>query len=159
MFGRLFEGLQESIKRRCREHVHFVDYIDFESTLRGGELTLLAQATNLLDTVIRSTVDFDHVHARAIHNGLTGLRLIVGRRTGTAFSIESLSEKTSGTGLTRSAWPHKEVGVSDSLAINGVTQGAHDMILPHQFIELLGTPATSDYLICLIHRSVTKQVR
>jgi hypothetical protein len=33
------------------------------------------------------------------------------------------------------------------------------VILPHQFIELLGTPATSDYLICLIHRSITKQVR
>ena len=87
--------------------MHFVDYIDFEGTLCGGELTLLAQAANLLDTVIGCTVNLDHVHTRAIHNGLTGLRFIVGRRTRTAFSIESLSEKTRGTGLTRTAWPHK----------------------------------------------------
>ena len=62
------------------------------------------------------------------------------------------------TSLARTAWPHKEVGVSDSLGINGVTQGAHDVVLPHQFIELLGTPAASDYLICFIHRSALKKL-
>ena len=49
MFGRLFEGLQESIKRRCREHVNFVDYIDFEGFIDSqlGSLNTKFEMGNL----------------------------------------------------------------------------------------------------------------
>jgi hypothetical protein len=32
------------------------------------------------------------------------------------------------------------------------------MVLPHQFIELLGTPAASDYLICFVHLSKSENL-
>src|SRR5262249_16017864 len=33
MLGRLFQRLQKRIKRRCREHVHLVNQVDFVTTL------------------------------------------------------------------------------------------------------------------------------
>jgi hypothetical protein len=46
--------------------------------------------------------------------------------------------------------------VRNTIGINRIAQGAYNVVLAHQFIKLLGTPAPRDYLVAFFHRGLNK---
>ena len=60
--GRLLKRLKEGIKRFRREHVHFVNDVDFIMPLRRSKLHRLAQITDLVDAAVGRRVDLEDIH-------------------------------------------------------------------------------------------------
>ncbi len=52
MSGRLFQGLQEGIERRLREHVYLVDDVDLEAAHLGSKADLVNQLANVVHRVV-----------------------------------------------------------------------------------------------------------
>ena len=150
--GRLFEGLEQGIEGRSTEHVYFVDNIDFKAALGRGKAAVFAEVADLIDAVVRGAVNFDDVHAGAVHDGAGDIGIVIRGDAGATFGIEGLGKETGGTGLSGTAGADKEIGVGDPVALDGVAQGADDMILPDQFVELLGSPSAGNYLVTIIHQ-------
>src|SRR5262249_714832 len=62
---RLLQCFQERVKRRGRQHVHFVDEVNFVTAFGRRIPNVLAQLANVLDAVVACTVDFDDVETVA----------------------------------------------------------------------------------------------
>ena len=59
--GRLFEKLQKRIERLGREHMHFVDDVDFEPCPRRPVNRVFDKVADVIYSPIRCPVDFDYV--------------------------------------------------------------------------------------------------
>ena len=149
----LFERFQQCVECRRRQHVDLVDDVDFKAALCRRILAILTQIADLIDTVVGRTVNFDHIHAGPRHDRFADLGIVVRLNAGAALGVQCLREQTCGAGFTRATRAHKQIGMCNALALNGVTQRADNVVLPDQFIKLLGTPAARDNLITMFHRS------
>ncbi len=111
---RLLEGLQEGVERGRREHVHLVDDVDLELSLRGHVAGRLAQVAHLVDAVVRGAVDLDHVQVAPLGDrddrGIRGVKVGVGP----ARAVEGLREDPRDRGLARAPRPDEKVGVRRS---------------------------------------------
>ena len=143
--------LRRSIKGGGAEHVHFVDDVDLEAALGRSKTAVFAEVADLIDAVVGSAVDLDDVHAGTVHDGAGDFGIVVGCDTGATFGVECFGKRRSGTGLAGAARPNKKVGVRDTIGLDGVAQGADDMILPDELVELFGSPAPGDDLVAVIH--------
>ena len=61
MRRRLFQSLQQGVKRSCREHVDLIDVVDFIATLRRRVFDAFTQVTHLIDAVVTGAVDLHHI--------------------------------------------------------------------------------------------------
>ena len=59
---RLLKGLEERVERLCRQHVHFVDDVDFIAPCCRCKLHRLAQIADLIDAAVRCRIDLEHIH-------------------------------------------------------------------------------------------------
>ncbi len=100
--------------------MHLVDNVDLKSALSRRILTVVAQSAHLLNTIVGSTIDLDHIHAGTTHDGLADLRFIIWRGTGSAFGIERFGKQARSAGLTCAARPDKKIGVCNTLGINRI---------------------------------------
>ena len=58
---RFFQGLQQRIEGRRRQHMHFINNIDLEATFVGDEINTVAQVAYIIDTRIGGRVNFYEV--------------------------------------------------------------------------------------------------
>ena len=61
MWGRLFEGLEESVKCSSREHMYFIDDVNLIFTLIRLESCPLYELTDILDSIVRCSIDFYNI--------------------------------------------------------------------------------------------------
>jgi len=88
--------------------------------------------------------------ALLISDSLSGVAL------GPPSALSAFANKRAVLVLPRATRPNKQIGMRDALGIDRIAQGAHDMILPHEFVELLRAPAAGDNLIAFFHRDLKK---
>ena len=62
MRRRLFQSLQQCIESGSREHVNFIDDIYFVFAGSRRIFCALSQLANVINTVIRRTVNLDYIH-------------------------------------------------------------------------------------------------
>ena len=65
MLRRLFQRFEHGIEGRLRQHVHFVDDIDFVATHARRVLGVFQHLTNVVNARIGSRIDFHHIHMAA----------------------------------------------------------------------------------------------
>ena len=145
--GRLLQGLEEGVEGLVGKHMDLIDDVDLIVSLGGCILALFPKEAHVLDAVVGSTVDFDDIHAGAVHDGAGDLGIVVGIRGRAALGIEGFGEEPGGGGLSGSPRTDKEKGMSDPLVFDGIGQGPDDMVLPDQLIELLGAPTSGNDLV------------
>jgi hypothetical protein len=73
--GRLFERLEQAVEGRRREHVHFVDDIDFVGRRRGRVFHRVDDLADIVDAGIAGGVHFDDVDMAALDDGAAVLAL------------------------------------------------------------------------------------
>ena len=66
MLGRLFEGLQQSVEGLGRQHVDFIDDVDFVATLGRPVADRFPQLADVVDAAVGGAVDFENVHRVAL---------------------------------------------------------------------------------------------
>ena len=137
VLGRLFEGLEQRVERRRREHVDFVNDVDLELGAGRGVLAGLAQLADLLDAVVAGAVDFEHVQRAAFGDFLAARVVVVEIHLRAAGAIEALGEDAGDGGFAGAARAAKQVGVGDALLLDGVGQRLGDVFLAHHIAEAL----------------------
>ena len=145
--GRFLQGLEQCIERFLGEHVHLVNVNDAVLPAGGGELHVVAQVADVIDTAVGSTVDFQHIQAAPLGNFLAHVLIRVEIHLRAAGAVERLGKDARGGGLARAARPHKEVGVRKAFLFNGVAQRAHNMIMAQHILERAGTVFSGKNLV------------
>jgi hypothetical protein len=68
MRRRFFQRFQERIKAVTRQHVHFVNKINFETAARGGVLHVIKQIACIFYFGARSGINFNEIDKAALLN-------------------------------------------------------------------------------------------
>jgi len=63
VLGRLFQRLQQRVRRFLRQHVHFVDDINFETRFRRRVANVVAQLPHVIDPAIARCVQLNDIEA------------------------------------------------------------------------------------------------
>ena len=135
---RLFQGFQQRVERLLRQHVNFVDDVDFEITACRCEADIVSKFANLIDAIVAGTVDFQYVEADTLGDLPAGVADST-RIDGWAMNaVQSLGQDPGNRSFTSSARADKKVGVSNTLLLNRIFQRLNDVILAEDVVEYLG---------------------
>ena len=90
---------------------------------------------DVIDAVIGSGIDFDHIHISAICNGLAALTLSAGRTVLWVRTVHCLCKNFGNRRLTCSARSAEQVSMTDPTVIDLILECRDDVILPPHLIE------------------------
>ena len=144
---RFLEGLQQRVESRDREHVDFVDDVDFELRRGRREFHRVPQFADLLDAIVAGAVDLQDIQRTPLgdlsHPGIV-VREIRARAPGT---VEALGEDAGERGLPGAARPAEKVGVRDPVRRDGVGQRGRDVLLADDVGKALRPVFSGDDLV------------
>ncbi len=131
MLGRLFEGLQQRVRRVGREHVHLVDEIHLVRCRETeAEVHALGECADVVDAVVRRRVELEEVEETTFCDAHAVVAHTAGVAVGCAIeAVERLGEDARAGGLARAARTGEEVGVADALVAHRVAQRGRDVRL------------------------------
>ena len=145
MLGRLFERLQQTVERGLREHVHFVDDVDFGPRHDRAVTGVVDDLADVVDARVRGGVHFEHVDMARVDDRLTvdaellhmDRRLIDrGPRVSCRqFIVERARENAGGRRLADAAHAGQQIGLMNSVEIECVFERAHHRLLADQVYE------------------------
>ena len=157
--GRLLESLEESVGRFASEHVRFVEDDDFVACSSGGIANHLAEFADLIDAAVGGGVDLDDVERSAGSNFLAGVADAAGFGCRAVNAIEGFGEDAGGGGFADTARAGKDVGVSDTIILDGVLERFCDVSLSDEVRESLRTPLAGDDLVCHVCNAFSARAR
>ena len=137
---RFFQGFEQGIEGRRREHVALVDHVDLPAGLHRRKAGALDQLADVVDAGVGGGVNFDDIEGIAGSDGHTHLAMAAGfRGRGVAAdAVERAGQDAGAGGLASAAGSAEEIGGSDAAGAQGIGQGGGDGLLPHQLSEPLG---------------------
>ena len=124
-----------------------VDVEDLELTTGRCEADRFAQIADLLDAIVRGTVDFKHVKRAAFGDFHADRFVRVEIRFRAAGAVERFGENAGGGCLAGAAWTDEQVGVCQPLLQDGVAQRADDMVLTEDVVEGFGAVFAGEDLV------------
>ena len=127
--------------------MHFVDDINFIAVRIGRKQNFVFNLPHIVDTRIRSTVDFYYIQTRACRNFRTGGTRPAGGRGRALGTIKHLCKNTRRAGFSAPARPGKQVCVGNLPRFDRLLQGSGDKLLPQQVLKPLRPAPRCCYLI------------
>ena len=107
-----------------------IDVVNFERGLRGSVLHGLAELADLLDAIIRRSIDFEDIEGVSFCD-FDEIRVVgVEIDRGATRIVESFGKNPGSGGFSGAAGAHKEVGVREAALLDGVAKGADHVVLP-----------------------------
>ena len=127
--GRLFEGLEEGVEGRGREHMDLVDDEHRVASHLRDDAHLFDQRADVLHGVVRCGVEFVDVERAALVERAARFAFVarlgaVGRE-----AVDGFGEDAGAGGLAYAAGAAEEVGVGQLAALDGVLERRGDMFL------------------------------
>ena len=138
----LLKGFEEGIERRRREHVYLVDNEYRVATLLRDDAHLLDKVANIVDRVVRGSIELVDIQRASLIERATRLALVARLATLRVETVYRLGEDTRTGGLADTSRPTEEVGVSKLSALNGILQCRGYMTLSHNRRECCGAILT-----------------
>ena len=135
--GRLFQRLEQRVERRRREHVDFVNDVDFERRIGRRVFAGLAQLAHLLDAVVARAVNFQHVERPALGDFNATRVLVVEINFRAAGAVQAFGKDAGDGGLAGAARAAEQIGVRDALLLDGVGERLGDVFLADHVGETL----------------------
>ena len=137
--GRLFQRLQQRVEGSVSNLVRFVEDPNLVAIASRTVTRGVAQLANLVDAAIGGSVDLDHIHrvpradfaAGVAHPARLWHRMVL------RLAIQRHGQNARDGGFADAAVSAEDVAVRDTLLLDGVLQGAGDVVLPDDFGELL----------------------
>ena len=138
-----------ALKRRIGNLVGFVEDVDLEAVARRTITRRLAQFADLVNAAVGGGVDFDHI------DGVAGANLAAGianparlrHRVVLRLAIQRHGQNASDGCLADAAMAAENVAMRDASLLDGVLQGAGDVVLPNHLRKLLGPVFARENLI------------
>ena len=146
---RLFQGFEQGVEGRRRQHVAFVHHVHLPAGLHRRKTGPFDQFADVVHAGVGRRIDFNDVQGISCRDGGAELAGAAGfrrwLRRGKA--VEGASEDT-GTGrFAGSPRAGEQVGRSNALLLQGIGEGAGNGRLTHQLVEPLRTVAMVDRLV------------
>ncbi len=152
MLRRFFQRLQHRVEGMVGQHVHFIDHVDLEARIRRCIDRLFQQLRHFVDAAVRRRIHLDIVdetsgidrHARLADTA---------RRCGDAAvavgpdAIQRFRQDPRQSSLANTAGTGEQIGVVQTLLLQGVRQGPNDVFLADQRIETSGAIFTGENLV------------
>ena len=147
--GRLFQSFQQGIEGRVGNLVSFVENVNLEAVPRRTIAGSLAQFADFINAAVGGGVNFDHIHgisranfrARVAHSARFGYRLVRGA------AIQRHGQDARDGGLADAAMAAENVAVGGASLLDGVLQGAGNVLLPDDLGEFLRTVFAGQNLV------------
>ena len=143
----LFQRLQQRIEGIPGEHVDLVEDEDPVTPLGRSILNMLNQTANVVDSAIRCPVHFSDVRILAPENPLAGFAFTTRCRFFCVWTLQCRSENSCHRSLAHPSGAAKQIGVSQPVLQNRLSQGIGNRLLPHHFVEIPGAESTGDHLV------------
>ena len=140
VLGRFLKRFQQRVERRDGQHVDLVDDVNLVAAARWGELHAVDDfLADVLDAGTACRVELVDVGVGALgdHDAILAGAVRVGR--GALLTQKRLGEQARRGGLARAARAAEQVSVADLVLLDGVLDGALDMLLPNDVLEDLRT--------------------
>ena len=132
-----FDQFEQGVEACGGDHVGFVDDVDLEAGVDGGEDGAFAQFAGVVDAAVAGGVDFDDVD-RAVSVGrqrAAGAAFAAGFGGGSLGAVEGAGEDAGRGGLAAAAGPGEQVGVVEAPGADGVDERLGDVFLADDFGE------------------------
>ena len=135
---RFLERLEQGVEGSGSEHVHFVDDVDLEMPFARRVTHVVAQFAHLLDAVVAGAVDLKDIEAVAAGNfaAVVALRRTASPSGPEIRAIQCFRQDSGGRSLTGAARADKQIGVSQTVLLDRILEGAGDVVLADDIIEM-----------------------
>ena len=107
MGRRFFQGLQEGIEGRLREHMDFIDDVNLVFVLRGKISDILPEFPDLIDPAVGGSIDFEDIDGDPIPDLLAERALIAGVPRRSLGTIEGFGQDPGDRGFPHPRGPEK----------------------------------------------------
>ena len=148
---RLFQRLQERVERAGGKHVDFVDDVDAVFAADRREVRLVADLTDVVDTVVRGGVDLDDVEDGPGVDAFTGLAAVAGVPVHRVLTVDCLGEDLGAGRLAGTSRTGEQIGMGMPARPHLVHESPGDVFLPDDVREDLRSPLSVQGLICFCH--------
>ena len=139
---RLLKGFQQCVKSACGKHVNLVNNVNLIIALCGTVGYFLTDLTDIVHTIVGSRIDLDHIHGRSGLDRPAHLTLITGTSVYRIPAVDCLCKDLCHCCFTGSPCSAKQIGMTDTVRLDLVCQGCHNMILPFYIIKIIGPEFT-----------------
>ena len=141
---RFLERLQQRVEGLPREHVDFVNDVDFESSAGGADGDVLPQGADLVDAAVAGGVDLHDIDILPCGDRATVVAVIARLRRGPGRAFEGLGEDPRGARLAHTAGAGEKIGVADAPRFDRPGETASNVLLADQLVEALRPVAAGD---------------
>ena len=156
MRRRLLERLQQRVERPGGEHVNLVDEVDFVRPAGWRVGRALAEVADVFHAVVAGTVDLDDIQAAPLGDLKAGVAFSTRLGGGALLTIQRLRKDAGGRGFPDAARANEKIGLREALRVNGILQGAGDVVLPDNLGEGLRTVFSGEHTVT--HARTLKRV-
>ena len=136
----LFQGLEEGVECRLREHVHLIDDIHRIASHLRRNLHLVHQALDVVHAVVGRRIQFVDAVGAPLGEGAAGVALPAGLEIGPGVgAVDGLGEDARGTGFAYSSGAAEQIGMCELAPQDGILEDPRDVVLSDQGLERVGT--------------------
>src|SRR5579863_2909951 len=141
MIGRLFKRLEERVEGGVGDLVGLIEDVDLETVARGAVAGGFAKIADLVDTAVGSGIDFDDIHGVSSADLGAGFADAagLGNRMVLGAAVQSHCQDAGDGGLADASVSAEDVPVGGASLLDGVLEGAGDVLLSDDLGELLRT--------------------
>ena len=135
---RLLDQLQERVEGGVGELMRLVEDVDLVAPLDRLEDHVVADLADVVDPALGRRVHLDDVERRARRDRPAGVALAARRRRGPVHAVERLRDDSRHGRLPGPTRAGEQVRLPHLVSLDRVAQRAHDRLLTHHLVEVLG---------------------
>ena len=128
----LLQRFQEGVEGFGRQHVHFVDDVDFAFAHAWREAHLLANVADLINAAVGRRINFDYVEKTVLIDGTAVFTDVTRFAVLRVQAIDGFRENFRGARFAGAARPAKKIGMGESMMTEGAQKRLGNGILANQ---------------------------
>jgi hypothetical protein len=139
MGRRLFQGLEKGIEGFRREHMDFINDVDFEPSGTGHILNIFPKLTDLINASVGGPIDFKDIHGNTFSDFVARSADIAWRRGRALVTVHGLGHNAGHRRLPDPSGAGKQERMRHLVGPDSVLEGLRDVTLSHDFLKGLRT--------------------
>ena len=117
---RFFDCFEQCVECTSTKHMGFINNVNFIPTFNWAKHSLLVNRTNIIDTGVRSGINFNHINAMTLGYFFTNVTRQARRSGHTTPAVQGFCQYACHRGFSSSTWTRKDVGMCQPMMGNGI---------------------------------------
>ena len=128
---------QQGIESTCGKHMNLINNIYFIFTFCRAVRNLFSDLTYIIHTIVRCSIDLDHIHCSSCLDCLTHGTFITGAAIYGMLTVDCLRQNFGYCCFTGSSGAAKQIRMADTVMLNLICQSSHYVILTFDICEII----------------------